>query len=115
MIICDETLLMSGYKEFEKPVWVNEFVYKFYQKRIEDEKGTRYFINVYTYYDEENGLTDYEFRLQTESLANENKCFCGVNLYGFDYEMTITDIETKIEVLWNALGGIYYERKDELS
>ena len=75
MIICDETLLMSGYKEFEKPVWVNEFVYKFYQKRIEDEKGTRYFINVYTYYDEESGLTDYEFRLQTESLANGKKCF----------------------------------------
>ena len=111
MIICDETLLKSGYKEFEKPIWVNEFVHKFYQKRIEDEKGTRYFINVYTYYDETSGLTDYEFRLQTESLANENKCFCSVSLFGFDCEVTITDVETKIEVLWNALGGIYYEKK----
>ena len=110
MIICDETLLMSGYKEFKKPEWVNEFVDKFYQKKITDEKGIRYFIDVYTYYDEESGLTDYEFRLNAEALANDKPCFCNVNLFGFDYEVTITDAETKIEVLWNAIGGIYYEK-----
>ena len=110
MIICDENLLKSGYKEFPKPDWGPEFADRFYQKCFKDEKGTKYFIDVYTYYDETSGLTDYEFRLTSESLANDKPCFCNVNLYGLPYEMLITDVETKIEVLWNALGGIYYEK-----
>lgn len=109
MIICDENLLKSGYKEYPKPEWVNEFVYKFYQKKITDEKGTKYFIDVYSYYDEDSGLTDYEFRLQTESLVNCKNCFCNATLFGLDFEVTIIDAEKKIEELWNALGGIYYE------
>ena len=110
MIICDENLLKSGYKEFPKTKWMSEFVYKFYQKKITDEKGWKYCIDVYSYYDEESGLTDYEFRLISEGYANEKMLHCNLALYGYHDYMTITDIETKIEVLWNALGGIYYEK-----
>jgi hypothetical protein len=68
-MITEEVLLKNGYKEFPVSEF-NQFAQKFYQKRIKDDKGIKYFIDFYIYYNVKSNLYDYECDLQFETKTN---------------------------------------------
>lgn len=101
-----ETILEnSGYKRHKDYL---KHAYCLYQKRIEDEKGIKYFINYYLYHDEKENIT-FEVDLQFEL----EDCVMNIDLFNFEIEKFIYPvaeaIESKVEDIWQKLGAKYYE------
>ncbi len=102
----DKVLLNSGYKEYEVPAFTL-YANRFYQKRIKDKKGTKYFIDVYEY-EIQDGY-DYEFVMCT---SKEEKFHVRTLIYRADL-MTIEEIEEEIENIWKRCEFDYYEVGEE--
>ena len=92
-MINEEVLLKNNYKEYNVPV-IN-FADKFYQKKVADDKGVKYFINFLYYKD----VDSYECEVQFEL---KKFCYMNINLFGFDYDTTLEAIELKIDNLWKT-------------
>lgn len=104
----DEVLLNSGYKEHEVDTRFKPYADKFFQKRIKDEKGTKYFIGVNKYIID--GKDSYEYELYTEK---DDMYAFRCLIYGIQAPMTIEEIEEEIENIWKNNKFSYYERNDE--
>lgn len=103
----EQILLNNGYKEFEIPPF-DEYVDRFFQKKIKDDKGIKYFIDVYEY--EFMDSCNYEFRLTT----NKDKFWVSARLYSID-NMTLDEIEREIENIWKKCNFNYYELYEDES
>lgn len=98
----EKVLLNSGYKEFEVPVLM-PYAHRFFRKKIKDEKGIKYFIDVYEYEIQDSLLYEYELHLQKRNF------WITTTLHGID-GMTIEEIEKEIENMWASCKFNYYER-----
>lgn len=104
----DKVLLNSGYKEWEVNKLFTPHASKFFQKRIKDEEGTKYFIGVNKYIID--GKDSYEYELYTEKDGMYAfRCL----IYGIQAPMTIEEIEEEIENIWKNNNFSYYERNEE--
>lgn len=101
----EKILENSGYKRYNDNF---RNAYCLYQKRIEDAKGIKYFINYYLYRDEKDNIT-FEVDLQFEL----DDCVMNITLFNFKIEELIYPvveaIEAKVEDIWQKLGVKYYE------
>lgn len=104
----DKVLLNSGYKEWEVDKLFHPYASKFFQKRIKDEKGTKYFIGVNKYIIDEKESYQYELYTEKDDMY-AFKCL----IYGIQAPMTIEEIEEEIENIWKNNNFSYYERNDE--
>lgn len=97
-----DILLNNGYKRFKQPNGEPTL----YQKRIDDEKGIKYFINCYHYIFPEiaQHREGWEFKLQTES----NFGTVNTNLINA-VKKSITQIEVFMECTWRHYDSHYYE------
>ena len=104
----DKVLLNSGYKECEVDIRFKPYAEKLFQKRIKDEEGTKYSINVYKYIIDNQ--EDYEFELYT---FKENVYAFKCLIYCIQAPMTIEEIEEEIEKVWKNNNFSYYEKEGE--
>ncbi len=97
----DKVLLNAGYMEFDVPE-TEQYANRFFQKKVKDNKGIKYYIDVYEYelYDTYN----YEFILVT----NKDKFWVQTKIYAID-NMNLDEIEEAIEDIWNRCRFNYYE------
>ena len=100
-MITDELLLENNYKK-HKDIWNNAD--SLFQKRVKDDKGTKYFINIYKYTFPLHNKPDYtvELAAETENYAIEITLF-------YTKGMSLEDIENEIEKIWQSLNLDYYE------
>lgn len=103
----DKVLLNSGYKECEVDTRFKPYAEKFFQKRIKDEEGTKYFIGVNKYIIDEKESYQYELYTEKDDMY-AFKCL----IYGIQAPMTIEEIEEEIENIWKSNNFSYYERKE---
>lgn len=98
----DKVLFNGGYKEYPVSPF-DEYVNRFFQKKIKDKKGIKYYIDVneYELFDEYS----YEFNISTkkENFYNVRILFHAI------YAMTLEEIEEEIEKIWKSCGFDYYE------
>lgn len=109
MTILQEDLLSRGYK---KHVSESNKIFKMtdtlFQKRISDEKGKKYFINLWYYAEGRHGQTSLpesiqaEVQFETDGVTHENM---NVTLFTRD----IDKIEEVFENMWVTLNLGYYE------
>ncbi len=105
-----EELLKHGYKIYDD---MHYSAICLYQKRIEDDKGTKYFIDIYEYMLNLKDYPDYksyEARLVT-SLKNDTYNL-NILLYGINDDTSIEQLEKDIDEIWTKLGCDYYEEKE---
>lgn len=105
-------LLAAGFKEFkDKPqhsLWGDAF----FQKKITDENGTRYYIDALVWF-QENGRIGWEWELR----YNDGCSFCRpqmtMQIKGHCHrsDWTAADILAWAEELWFRLSPNYYERE----
>lgn len=106
-------LIKHGYKTYDSDVLYSAVC--LYQKRIKDDKGTKYFIDIYEYMlkskDNYDKCESYEARLVT-SLKNDTYSL-NILLYCIDNNTTIEQLEKDIEDIWTKLGCDYYEKSND--
>lgn len=101
----ETVLLNNGYRQFEVPA-IEKYASRFFQKKIKDKKGIKYFISVYEY--KFMDTLNYEFNLVT----HKDKFWINTTLYSID-TMTIEEIEQEIEDMWKKCKFNYYETFEE--
>lgn len=108
-----EELIKHGYKTYDSDVLYSAVC--LYQKRIKDDKGTKYFIDIYEYMlkskDNYDKCKSYEARLVT-SLKDDTYSL-NILLYCIDDNITIEQLEKDIEDIWTKLGCDYYEKSND--
>ena len=108
-----EELIKHGYKTYDSDVLYSSMC--LYQKRIKDDKGTKYFIDIYEYMlkskDNYDKCKSYEARLVT-SLKDDTYSL-NILLYCIDDNITIEQLEKDIEDIWTKLGCDYYEKSND--
>ena len=78
---------------------------RFFQKKVKDDKGIKYFIDVYEY--EISDEYNYEFKLVTQ----KDKFWVRTTIYSIE-NMTIEEIEKEIEDIWKKCKFNYYQLKN---
>lgn len=108
-----EELIKHGYKTYDSDGLYNAVC--LYQKRIKDDKGTKYFIDIYEYMlkskDNYDKCKSYEARLVT-SLKDDTYSL-NILLYCIDDNTTIEQLEKDIDDIWTKLGCDYYEKSND--
>ena len=106
----DRELIKKGYYEYKPTPFHDNSVEKAFQRRVKDEKGTKYFIDIEKYKPiihpstgEELG-GGYEFTSQLRYKKND----CPLNLRMFA-ECTVEQFEEFMENLFNTGMFMYYE------
>lgn len=109
MTILQEDLLSRGYK---KHVSESNKIFKMtdtlFQKRISDEKGKKYFINLWYYAEGRHGQTSLpesiqaDVQFETDGVTDEN-----MNVVLFTQD--VDKIEEVFENMWVTLNLGYYE------
>lgn len=113
-----QNLIDSGYKEFRNN-WKAEGTVSL-QKRFRNEKGTKYFVNIYYYKNEKFG-DSYEVELQFNKTFRNQDYTMDITIFSFgkynqkteknDYNgINISDIEEFIEDIWLKNEFKYYEK-----
>ena len=102
-----ESLINAGYSVYKAPVGSNAT--NLYQKRIKDDFGTLYFINIY-YYD---FFESFKFPEYKRYYAFEAKMSFDTHDVGYlhitmqlDTEDNSLDIEDKLDLIWNKFISI---------
>jgi hypothetical protein len=98
----EKVLLNAGYREYEVPV-IDQYANRFFQKKIKDAKGIKYYIDVYEY--ELNDTYDYEFIL----VSHTDRFWVRTKIYSID-NMDLDEIEIVIENIWKKCNFNYYEK-----
>lgn len=99
-MITDKLLEDRGYKVYDAFSLCADCLF---QKRVKDDIGTKYFINIYKY--NIRDVARYEVRVQCEKLEYTIE----FTLFSFHKDITIEEIEKEIENIWNKLELTYYE------
>lgn len=93
----EKILLENGYRKYNQ----EEEEKKLYQKKINDKKGIKYFINCYHYIFLEHETWDFELQITSKQG--------GINTLLFHTELNINDIEMFMKKIWEYYGSNYYE------
>jgi len=100
-MIKHEDLLESGYQTFNAAV-LRPNSYISYQKRVQDNEGTKYFINIHRYEYEDGD----RFEIDCQ-FTRDDDCF---NIFMFNRDdHTIEYVEKTIEDFWVLNKFNYYE------
>ena len=111
----DKDIEKAGYKRFDYLPLFHEGATTFWQKRIVDDIGKKYFIDVYRYdfpehpYTGDKIPTSYEFSMQ---FCKDGDAL-NVELLSSWNDKSIEEIEAFIEEMWTKLNLDYYEKWDE--
>ena len=97
----DKVLINAGYKESDVPK-TEQYANRFFQKKIKDNNGVKYYIDVYEY--ELNDSYSYEFILVTQ----KDKFWVKTKIYAIEC-MDLDEIEYEIEDIWKKCKFNYYE------
>lgn len=109
MLINKENLIKAGYSEFQSVLNGNNDFYLYsYQKKVLDEIGVKYFINLnffdMTEINEKLGIqfsSEVQFNLQNEFTFD---------VHGhYNKELTISELEMFYENIWKNMNCKYYE------
>ena len=101
----EKVLKNSGYANHEVDM-IHKYASCFYQKKITDENGIKYFIDAYGYNIKPTGLTfDYEIQFSKKGYYTNITMFCTDT-------MTIEEIENEIEYLWKNNSFDYYDKNN---
>ena len=100
----EKVLINAGYKEAPVTV-VEQYANRFFQKKVKDDKGIKYFIDVYEY--EISDEYNYEFKLVTQ----KDKFWVRTTIYSIE-NMTLEEIEKEIEDIWKKCKFNYYQLKN---
>lgn len=100
----EKVLINAGYKEAPVPV-VEQYANRFFKKKVKDDKGIKYFIDVYEY--EISDEYNYEFKLVTQ----KDKFWVRTTIYSIE-NMTLEEIEKEIEDIWKKCKFNYYQLKN---
>lgn len=110
-MITSKQLVLNGYKRFPTNDINHPLAVCGYQKRITDDTGTKYFINVYEYnfedianYPKSNKIS-YQFEEQFRLPNDENVKVT----YLYNETRSLVDIEEWFESIWLKLNCSYYE------
>ena len=103
-MMTEKVLISAGYKEAPVLV-VEQYANRFFQKKVKDDKGIKYFIDVYEY--EISDEYNYEFKLVTQ----KDKFWVRTIIYSIE-NMTIEEIEKEIEDIWKKCKFNYYQLKN---
>ena len=103
-MMTEKVLINAGYKEAPVPV-VEQNANRFFQKKVKDDKGIKYFIDVYEY--EISDEYNYEFKLVTQ----KDKFWVRTTIYSIE-NMTLEEIEKDIEDIWKKCKFNYYQLKN---
>lgn len=99
----EKVLINAGYKEAPVPV-VEQYANRFFQKKIKDDKGIKYFIDVYEY--EISNEYNYEFKLVTQ----KDKFWVRTTIYSIE-NMTIEEIEKEMKTFGRSASLIIINLK----
>ena len=100
MMINNEILLESGYKEYQPNKIFYPYANRFFQKRIRNDKGhTKYFINFVEYGGDGKKDIIYNVDLQFEK---ENYTM-DITMFTLDSKLTLEEIEKEIYSIWYGL------------
>jgi hypothetical protein len=102
-----QDFLNAGYRHFSQQ-GLKEYTNEGFQKKITDDKGVRYFITVYIYDWRSYAQVPYDYSYEPDVQFNTQN---PVNVKLL-YPDSITEIETKLNTIWKALGCPYYERSE---
>ena len=94
-----EKLLKEGYKIYGQ---LDEST-TLYQKKVSDEKGIKYFINCYHYF-EQDEMDSWAFKIQLDSIVGTYN----IELFNAG-DITVMNLETLMECEWINHGAKYYE------
>lgn len=103
-MMTEKVLINAGYNEVPVPV-VEQYANRFFQKKVKDDKGIKYFIDVYEY--EISDEYNYEFKLVTQ----KDKFWVRTTIYSIE-NMTLEEIEKEIEDIWKKCKFNYYQLKN---
>jgi len=108
-LITPSLLMAAGYKTWTNSFKKNDTSYRgSFQKRVTDERGTRYFINFehshFTYHD---GRGDMESVVCEAQFSRGGVTFNVETIQGFD--ITLEQTETLIGDIWTGAKCDYYE------
>lgn len=111
----EQDFISMGYRRYNQSRKGSEYML---QKRVDDEQGKRYFINIYVYdwrkytYQYPH-MSDFSFAPEVQFRAfEEGKMTMNVSLIT-NSNTTIEQIEKEFEGVWVYLGKPYYSRWDE--
>lgn len=114
--ISAEILKEKGYTEYQEKN--AEFGDRFFQKRFDDNKGKKYFINCKYYFFTQNSeqLRFWEFSMQinTPKGSVEITTVQWFNEDGIHSQNKIEDVEEYFERMWLANESPYYEEFDRI-
>lgn len=116
MPLTPDNLKAAGFK-YSRQTSYKPYPTDLYQKRIRDEHGTRYFIDVWHHdqLDFDNGTT-YPRSFEVEVNYNDGCTFhpaACIRLKCWSCnEWEVSDVESFAAELWNRLRPNYYERND---
>lgn len=100
-----EELIQADFDEIPVPILEEGWASKFFQKRISDEKGIKYFINIF--FSRPFGLYDTKVIIQVQ-FTRQSDTF---NLEIFDNpKHTVKDMEEIVERFWRDNSFDYYEK-----
>lgn len=115
----EKQLIVNGYKIFEDN-WKSSL--RGFQKRITDDKGIRYFLNVYHYNHgiqipicneyNDSYMFDTQFRLDEDGTDNTINMSFGGDFIHNEYRpiTTLENAEKVFEKVWKLMGYEYYEK-----
>lgn len=110
-----EMIESRGYHSFEPPNFGKyENVKKAYQKRFDDEKGKRYFIDIYIYEELIHPLTgeSYGHAVEYETQLNDINTDYPVNIQFFA-GWSVDLVEERLKEIFETGRYRYYETWDE--
>lgn len=108
----DNDILNAGYKEYKPTPFHSEGVTRCFQKRFDDEKGKKYFIDINKWefpphpHTGEQIPESYEF----ETQFNKNDKPMNITLFN---RWEIEEVEQFFEEMWIKMNLDYYERWEE--
>ena len=107
--------ISSGYKRYEVPEWnreINKLADFLLQKRVDDERGKKYFITVYCYdrsrypgYMQVH-MPEIGFMPTANFNLGDDKPFFNVEINAIN---SVDQTEEYMERFWELLGRPYYE------
>lgn len=111
-MLTEQDFLDAGYKRYNQSHRSSDYML---QKRIDDEVGKKYFIDVYVYdwrkYKDRNpSLQDFGFAPEVQFRGfDDDKMTANVSFIVND-NSTIAEIEKEFEDMWEYLGKVYYSK-----
>jgi hypothetical protein len=99
---CDRILIAAGYRQFPKSAASNSHVKAFYQKRVSDDIGVKFFLDCYLYERHE------EYPINSELFAyfkGQNAAYQLMEYAKDSFDLAAT--ESLFLALWKA-GGFNY-------